>query len=480
MPKSRNYAKRAAVAAAVALLLIAAVGILAWERLLREVPQTDFESDAERFKYGSLGAEKTAGMPYWVFLVLPRVFADHLPGPGGYAALGLPWEEGRDLPVGFSQHRIGYLRVTANCAACHTSRYRLGEDQPAELQPAGTGNTVDAYGLLRFLSAVAADPRFNADTLISAIQSVQPLDWIDRLLHRYYLIPDFKRRLLQLGERLQAAAAPGTPPWGRGRDESMQLIQAFLLGRDPEVGFAPADIPSIWRLAKHDEGTTLGWDGASHGRRSALIDAALVMGVPAGTPLSQNVAWLEEYLSALAPTAYPFDLDPVLVETGRNLFQTQCAGCHDSDRTGTPIAVTEVGTDPGRLESWDAEAAAAVNAKVRAMGIEREGMVEETLIGYRIPFLDGLWLRGPYLHNGSVPTLAELMEPLERRPRVFYRGYDVFDPIRVGFVSQGEMAARVATRIDVSEPGNGNGGHLFGTGLLEEEKRALLEFLKTL
>ena len=47
--------------------------------------------------------------------------------------------------------------------------------------------------------------------------------------------------------------------------------------------------------------------------------------------------------------------------------------------------------------------------------------------GYANQPLDGIWLRAPYLHNGSVPTLRDLLEPPEQRPKVFYRGYDVFD-----------------------------------------------------
>jgi hypothetical protein len=56
----------------------------------------------------------------------------------------------------------------------------------------------------------------------------------------------------------------------------------------------------------------------------------------------------------------------------------------------------------------------------------------------------------------------------------------VFDPQRVGFVSEGEAARRVGTRMDVSEGGSGNQGHDFGTGLPAADKDALVEYLKTL
>jgi hypothetical protein len=93
--------------------------------------------------------------------------------------------------------------------------------------------------------------------------------------------------------------------------------------------------------------------------------------------------------------------------------------------------------------------------------------------------LDGLWLRAPYLHNGSVPDLAALLEPPERRPTVFYIGYDVYDYDRVGFVTSGPDAEREGWRLDTSAPGNGNGGHVYATSLTAAEKQALLEYLKT-
>jgi hypothetical protein len=98
--------------------------------------------------------------------------------------------------------------------------------------------------------------------------------------------------------------------------------------------------------------------------------------------------------------------------------------------------------------------------------------------GYCSPPLDGLWMRAPYLHNGSVPTLRDLLEPT--RPATFYRGYDVFDPVNVGFISSGPEAEHAGWRVDVTVRGNGNLGHVYGTDLTGPEKSALLEYLKTL
>ena len=101
--------------------------------------------------------------------------------------------------------------------------------------------------------------------------------------------------------------------------------------------------------------------------------------------------------------------------------------------------------------------------------------------GYIATEHTGLWLKGPYLHNGSVPTLWDLLKNPEDRPKSFYRGWDLVDPENGGFVSQaGTDAERYRWYYDTEERGNGNGGHLYGTRLSETEKERLLAYLKTL
>jgi hypothetical protein len=99
--------------------------------------------------------------------------------------------------------------------------------------------------------------------------------------------------------------------------------------------------------------------------------------------------------------------------------------------------------------------------------------------GYANLPLDGVWLRAPYLHNGSVPTLRALLFP-EERPAVFYRGYDVYDWEQVGFVSAGPEAEKGGVRFDTSLRGNANRGHTYGSELPAEYREALIEYLKTL
>ena len=72
--------------------------------------------------------------------------------------------------------------------------------------------------------------------------------------------------------------------------------------------------------------------------------------------------------------------------------------------------------------------------------------------GYANLPLDGLWLRAPYLHNGSVPTLADLLLPPDQRPKAFARGSDVIDPIKGGFVAARLHAGRGRETASVSTP----------------------------
>jgi mono/diheme cytochrome c family protein len=96
---------------------------------------------------------------------------------------------------------------------------------------------------------------------------------------------------------------------------------------------------------------------------------------------------------------------------------------------------------------------------------------------YKARPLNGIWATAPYLHNGSVPTLADLLTPEAERPAVFYVGSREFDPVKVGLVYTPSPGAFL---YNTSPQGNWNNGHRFGTSLSADQKKDLLEFLKTL
>jgi mono/diheme cytochrome c family protein len=470
------------------LVVLAAIGgYIAWDRGFREHPQEAWvNSTAEmRFKYASLGAENDAGIPYWIFYVLPRLFPEKLPGQSGYASFGIPWEQGQELPIGFTKKTVGFPRVANNCAVCHTASYRKSPDESPVYVVASPGHTTDVESFFRFLIDCAKDPRFNADTLMSEINLVTRLDLIDKMLYRFFVIPITKKRLLEREAQFAWIYRKDFPDWGRGRDDAMNLTKYFMVKQPMDDSFGPTDMPSIWNLKKYrdGQGTFMNFAGDSYNAYSVIMDSALgLLGAPPAhkDDFLEKVAWLHDYLSNLPPPKYPFPIDAAKAQAGKPIFDRECASCHASARTGTRVPVTEVGTDGNRLGTWNKNAAAVANKVVTDMGLQRKGLVEETLDGYIAAFLDGIWLRAPYLHNGSVPSLRDLLEPVANRPKVFYRGYDVYDPVNVGFVSTGPEAERRGTKLDVSLRANGNQGHEYATALPSAEKEALVEYLKTL
>lgn len=121
-----------------------------------------------------------------------------------------------------------------------------------------------------------------------------------------------------------------------------------------------------------------------------------------------------------------------------------------------------------------------VNGKIIEKGKE---VSEYALLAYKARPLNGIWSAAPYLHNGSIPNLYELLLPAEERSKSFYIGSWEFDPVKVGYVSEKRKGAFY---FDTTLNGNSNSGHEYGTAydnlpeLSEEDRWALLEYLKTL
>ena len=489
--------KRVLVWLAVLVLLGGFTVWFSWYKFFREEPEPQWANQSERFKYGSIGAESARGIPYWIWLVLPRVFPDYMPGPGGYKSFGLVWEEGHEMPVGFTKRVIGFPRVANNCAICHVGTWRGKEEEAPHVVVASPANTVNVQSLLRFLAKCGGDPRFNATTLLGEIRRDVKLSFIDRQIYRYLLVPLTRKALVQQEQQFAWMNRTNWPDWGPGRDDPMNLTKYFMTSMPVDNSVGQADFPSIWNLQTR-KGTNLflNWSCDTPAVRSVLIDSALGLGAAPdkSNPIDRLIwsckrrAWfvqrmeeLDNFLSELPPPQYPFSINTNLAyTTGKPLYERLCAECHEpgKPRTNKPMPIAEIGTDRERMDTWTQAAADQANEAVKNLGIIRPNMVK--LEGYQNMPLDGIWMRAPYLHNGSVPIMRELLEEPIRRSVTFYRGNDIYDQANMGFLTNAPAAGYRGWLQDSRVRGNGNGGHTYGTTLPPADKEALLEFLKTL
>jgi hypothetical protein len=245
----------------------------------------------------------------------------------------------------------------------------------------------------------------------------------------------------------------------------------------------------------------------------------------------KNMVELEELMKSFVIPRWPDHmfgaLDQARVTRGEAIYAAQCASCHAPRRERTPLAadevavrqnkryimiplypVDEVGTDPTDARNFATRTLDASRIGMRTdepgasvIGLVLNGIVQRGLtdagltqqqkdewIGNRANLLRaceayparplaGYWAAGPFLHNGSVPTMYDLLLPASERPREFYTGNLEFDPVRVGRVS---TPFQGAFKFDTRLPGNSNAGHEYGTTLTHEERLDLLEFLKQL
>ncbi|MFM1891685.1 MAG: hypothetical protein RLZ44_762 [Pseudomonadota bacterium] len=475
----------------IALLLVILILLLLAVRFLRDQPVV-YDDPVEHFKYGSTGGERNLGFPYWIWRVLPEVCAEHLPGKG-FASVGLLYEPGKDLPVGMSKRRhMGLDRVFLNCAVCHSSTVRVAADAEPMLVVGMGANTLDLMAFQKFMYQCMADRRFTPLQVIPRIEAAgADLDLIDRHIVYPLAVHLMRDGVAGLLGRLRFIHTQ--PEWGPGRVDTFNSAKALFnfpierLREDELLG--AADFPTIWNQAKK-QGMQLHWDGNNDRVEERNLNASFGTGATPRLIDHQAVARIQSWNATATPPAFGdhFPIDRELAAKGAPIYRQYCADCHGAsgaDFTGehvgevTPLA--QIGTDPYRLLSFTPELAANLNTPYA--GTQYRFQHFRKTFGYANAPLDGLWLRAPYLHNGSVPTLWDLLQPAAERPVTFWRGNDVYAPDQLGFVADvAESNGRRHFLFDTRIPGNGNAGHegaSYGTELAEADKWALIEYLKT-
>jgi cytochrome c5 len=504
-----------------AIVLIAAAIVYNVQRERTHV----YEDDAEHFKYGSIGSEPGVSLfsplggrlpPEWIFRVLPQVCTS-MPS---YAELGLIYEKEADgvtdkpLPVGVSRRRrLGADMIGVNCAFCHAGTVRVTPDSRPQVVPGMPPQQIDVQRLFHHLFQCIRSPEFTADNVMAKIRDQKgPSGYLDALMYRL-LIPSVRARVAELEERIGILTSDRIPASGPGRLDTITPAKAVEVGWNLEERLArhglvelvaTMDFSPTWMLAPREK-KRLHWDGNIGDVHESILSAVLAVGGKPQTVDRRAIQRVEDYIKVLKPPTYPYPTDPQLKREGENLFKMKCVSCHGGNQVSQVTPIAKLRTDPYRLESFSLEFAARLPTAMNRNYARSEYHFTtfRKTEGYVNVPLDGIWARAPYLHNGSVPSLRDLLQPEGCRPRWFSRGSDVYDPDNVGFESWAEAVASCPPRpgarrdappgtarngarlfrYDTSLPGNGNTGHAgdeFGTDLKPAEKTALLEYLKSL
>ncbi|MGH8595754.1 MAG: hypothetical protein ACREXT_03735, partial [Gammaproteobacteria bacterium] len=328
-------------------------------------------------------------------------------------------------------------------------------------------------------TAVATDPVGANDVAPGALHPISPAD-----VAGTNDLASVVRAQLKLFHNMRAALhvpdqpPPASPPNGPGRNDPWRILSYSLLGVQTKPGQIKFGI--VWN---EDQRTWVHVDGNT---RSPIIrNLAASLGL--GAPLSGHTGDLDfaavERQTALSeiirPPRYPWAIDRTAAGRGANSYRMNCAACHDGPQSDKRLhAVAEIKTDPNRAEIFTPEIAEKFNQFFAELQIPGYTPPKQPPLRgtqkYWAPSLAGAWARSPYLHNGSVRTMSDLLTRPDLRAQLFHRGSRTYDAAQMGYADEG------AYILDTVKPGNSNAGHNFGAGLKDAEKRELIEYLKTL
>ena len=264
----------------------------------------------------------------------------------------------------------------------------------------------------------------------------------------------------------------------------------------------PVSVPPWWRMAKKHAMFNLGEGRRDHARIMMAASMLCTDSIEELEAIDVHAPDIRAYIGSLEPPAWPFGLDAERVARGRGVFETNCSVCHgryavdaeggrvreEDEYPNRLVPIEVVGSDPTLVEHAYSEAGTAYSDWFNRSWYGRLSTAAPGP-GYVAPPLDGVWATGPFLHNGSVPSVRALLDSGTRPARWAHRGSDASDPENYDEADLGwrfdadedTLSTLAPERVyDTSRPGHANGGHRFGDHLSGEERDAVIEYLKAL
>jgi hypothetical protein len=437
---------------------------------LGAVPQESQRPGSPQAGYDALvnNAYVTCGIPY-------SAYRKTVSAPPEWQLL--PGRRGRNaqLPYSLTAYTTprGVELVVPNCLTCHAAPFngRL---------IVGLGNESADY------TGDATVPVEAAGAYVTAEAEV--LEW-QKFADRLRTIAPYMRTdtvgvnpAVNLTWALFAHRDPKTLRWSKEP----------LLSPPPQKPL-PVSVPPWWRMSKKNAMFYTAAGRGDHARMMILASALCTDTVEEARAIDAYAADIRAYLASIEPPNWPFEIDRKLAERGQAVFEKNCAACHGTYGAASTypnhvLGHHDVGTDPllalratdgseERFLRWAQQSFYGENARLAPAP------------GYYAPPLDAVWATAPYLHNGSVPTLEALLDST-KRPKYWLRSFDPrdYDSRRLGWtfdaLSHGKDAENDPKRrsriYDTTLPGYSNQGHTFGDALTPDERKAVLEYLKTL
>ncbi|QSQ20041.1 hypothetical protein JY651_32835 [Pyxidicoccus parkwayensis] len=503
-----------------ALVLLATVALIViepgWAKSEQRAPK-------DTFLYGSVGVEL---MPLPVLQVMPDLFPERFQ-PAGAAAgdwidqfgfvRGKPGvNEG--LPIGLmvSNYRAKSgdpsptRWVGFSCGLCHTAIIQTDEQDPGVVVVGMGNHSLDLFAWLEAVQGSLLDEeRLTVDTISRAYEArfKKPLGAVERLMVKLSL--DAARADLQSHlpgwDAPHEAAKLRVPRYltnGPSRTQAFRELVRFFMNRPASEDRAHSKLPSIFLQRNRDWAQA---DGSVSDPTTRSVFAVLAAGatpenlvVPGIRGNLQQVVDLTLHLQGprYADVFPKHPIDPAKAERGRNVYMRYCNDCHGApgpDGTwqrgrlqGQVMSVEAIGTDPERVgfRYYEQLIPAVYDAIPDGHPFKPRRDTLRSTGGYVNAPLESVFTRVPYLHNGSVLTLAELINRVPRR-EVFYRGRNFYDPVAVGLKSPEQPDSRHYYLFDTRVRGNSNRGHAYpwayqGPGWDPVALDDLLEYLKTL
>ena len=248
----------------------------------------------------------------------------------------------------------------------------------------------------------------------------------------------------------------------------------------------PSDVPAWWLLKKKHAMFYNGFGRGDFGKFLMASNLLTVNDTSESKEVDSHFNDVLSYLYSLEPPKFPKTVNKPLAKEGAIVFTKNCSKCHG--KYGSPeeypnllIQGSVIKTDSLLYKSnyQNPQFVEWFNKSWFSQG--EHPAILEPFEGYIAPPLDGVWITAPYLHNGSVPTIEALLNS-KIRPTYWQRDFDSlqYDYEKLGWVYAKKDAPLNSTVYNTTLPGYGNYGHYFGDKLTAKERKAVIEYLKTL